>query len=331
MDSLKRRQLLIALGAGPCLISIAAAQSQYKVWRIGFLAQRHIDFIDTDVIYAPLMQGLRQHGYFEGKNLLIEWRFAEGNVSRLPELAMELVRLKPDILVTHSTPGGLALQKATSTIPVVVIAIADPVGSGLVRSLARPGANITALTSISSELNSKRLELLRSMVPKMTRAAVLVNPTNIANMAGLKAIQDAAANMSIKLQPFEVTTPADITNAFSIMNRQNIDALVVTLEPFLQQQRSQIVELALKQRLPCIGAYGQFTEDGGLMSYGQSLRESFRRAGTYIDKIFKGTNPGDIPVEQPTQFELVINIKTATLLGIKVPQSILVQATKLIE
>ncbi len=326
-----RRNVVLALGAGALGPLASFAQQQGKIWRIGYLSQRHVDFVDSDLVYAAFMQGLRELGYIEGKNLLVEWRSAEGNSARLPELAVELVRLQFDVLVTSSTPGAFALQKATSSIPIVMITVADPVGTGLVKSLARPGGNSTALSVMTAELNPKRLELLRGMVPKVTRVAVLVNPSNVGNMAGLKTIQDAAPKVGVTIHAVEARTPGDIANAFAIMTRQNIEALVVTLESLFQQQRGQIVELAMKQRLPTIGAYAGFAESGGLMSYGQSLWESHRRAANYIDKIFKGANPGDLPVEQPTKFELFINMKTASTLGIRVPQTILVQATKVIE
>ena len=206
-----------------------------------------------------------------------------------------------------------------------------PGSSGLVKSLARPGGNITGLSNISSDLGPKRLEMLRGMVPKVTRVAVLVNPANPASTLGLKNIQPAAAKLGIKIQPVEASTPQEIANGFAAIARQNSGALIVSLDALFTQQRKQIVELAAKQRLPSIGAYSEFAEAGGLMSYGQNIRENPRRAATYVDKIFKGANPGDLPVEQPMRFELVINRKTANALGLKISNTMLVQATKVIE
>ena len=327
-----RRKLIVALGAGAFASPfVSFAQQQNKVWRVGFLSYRHVEFVDADYYYGPFTQGMRELGYVEGKNLVIEWRSAEGKAERLPEIAAELVRLKLDALATAGTTVSLAAQKATTTIPIVMIAVGDPVAIGLVKSLARPGGNSTALTNIGSDIAPKRLEMLRSMVPKLTRVAVLVNPSNAANAMGLKNIRAAAQKVGVKILPVEAGTPQAIANGFAVMARQNAGALIVSQDPLFNQQKSQIVELAAKQRLPSIGLYSEYVEAGGLMSYGQNLRENFRRAATYIDKIFKGANPGDLPVEQPTQFELFINRKTANALGLKIPNSMLVQATKVIE
>ena len=326
-----RRKFVLALGAGALAPLATFAQQPGKVWRVGFLSQRHVEFVDSDHYYGPFTQGMRELGYVEGKNLVIEWRSAEGKSERLPELAAELVRLKVDLLATAGTPATLAAQKATATIPIVMINVGDPVGSGLVKSLARPGGNSTGLSSMNAELAPKLLEMLRGMVPKVTRVAVLVNPSNTAVTILLKNIQAAAQRVGVKIQPVEASTPQEIANGFAVMARQNAGALIVLRDAFFSQQKNQIVELAAKQRLPSIGGYGGYVEAGGLMSYGQNLRENYRRAATYVDKIFKGANPGDLPVEQPTTFELFINRKTATALGLKIPNSLLAQATKVIE
>ena len=326
-----RRKLLVALGAALAAPLASFAQQQGKIWRVGLLAQRHVDFVDADYIYGPFRQGMRELGYVEGRNLVIEWRSAEGKSERLPELAAELVRLKLDVLATQGTIPAQAAQKATTTIPIVMIAMGDPVGSGLVKSLARPGGNSTGLSAMTVELGPKLLEMLRVMLPKATRVAVLVNPSNAANKRWLKDVQDAAPKVGIKIQPVEAGTPQEIADAFAVMARQNAEALVVPQEPFFLQQKNQIVELAAKHRLPFIGGDGEYVTAGGLMSYGTSLRENYRRAATYVDKIFKGAKPGDLPVEQPTKFELIVNMKTAKTLGIKIPDSILVQATRVLE
>ena len=326
-----RRQLVIALGASALAPLDSFAQQPGKVWRVGFLVQQHVDFTDTDSIYGPFTQGMRELGYVEGKNLTIEWRSAEGKAERLPELAAELVQLKLDVLATQATPAALAAQKATTTLPIVMVSVGDPVATGLVKSLARPAGNLTGSSNMLVEIGPKLVEMLHTMLPKVARVAVLVKPSNISLVLGLKNVQAAAQKLGLKIQPVEASNPQEIVNAFSSMARQNAGALIVLQDPFFIQQKSQIVELAWKQRLPSVALYGAYVEAGGLMSYGPNIRELYRRAATYVDKIFKGANPGELPVEQPTTFELVLNLKTAKALGIKVPQAILIQATKVIE
>ena len=327
-----RRKLVIALGAGALASPLSSlAQPATRVWRVGFLAYRHMDFVDSDYVYGPFTQGMRELGYVEGKNLLIEWRSAEGKSERLPELAADLVRLKVDVLAAGGTPAAQAAQKATTTIPIVMISVGDPVGTGLVKSLARPGGNSTGLSNMTADLAPKLLEMLRAMVPKVTRVAVLVNPSNASHALGLKDVQAAAQKFGVKILPIEARTPQEIANGFATMARQNVGALIVSMDAFIMQQKNQIVELAAKQRLPSISGYGDYVEAGGLMSYGQNLRENNKRAAAYIDKIFKGAKPGDLPVEQPMTFELFINRKTANALGLKISNTMLVQATKVIE
>ena len=325
-----RRKALIALGTA-ALAPLAAAQQQNKVWRVGFLSARHVDFIESDDYYGPFTQGMRELGYVVGKNLVIEWRSADGKSERLPGLAAELVRLKIDVLATAGTPATVAAQKATSAIPIVMINAGDPVGSGLVKSLARPAGNSTGLSIMTAELGPKLLEMLAAMTSKAARVAVLLHPANDANLLALRNIEAAATKLGITILPIEARTPKDIADGFALMTRQHTEALIVPLEGLFQQQKNQILALVAKQRLPSIAAYREYVEAGGLISYGQNVGDSYRRAATYIDKIFKGANPGELPVEQPTKFELFINMKTAKALGIKVPQSLLVQATKVIE
>ena len=327
-----RREIIIAVGAGVLVSPLSSfSQPAPKVWRVGFLVQRHVDFVNADFYYGPFTQGMRELGYVEGKNLVIEWRSAEGKFERLPELAAELVRLKLDVLATGGTVASLAAQKATNAIPIVMISVGDPVGDGLVKSLARPGGNSTALSNMNAELGNKLLEMLRGMVPKVTRVAVLVNPTNPTNISGLKNVQAVAQKVGVTIQPVEASTPQEIANGFAEMVRQNAGALIVSGDALFNQQKKQIVELAAKQRLPSIGGNSEYVEAGGLMSYGQNRRENPRRAATYVDKIFKGANPGDIPVEQPTTFELFINRKTAKTLGLKIPYALQISATKFID
>jgi putative ABC transport system substrate-binding protein len=274
---------------------------------------------------------MRELGYVEGKNLAIEWRFADGKLDRLPALAAELVRLKVDVIVAVGLEAPLAVQKATITIPIIFVGPGDPVGTGLIKSLARPGGNITGPSTISGELGPKRLEMLLAMVPKLSRVAVLVNPTRPTHIKALESVVAAGQKLGVTMLRAEARTPQEIENAFSVMVREKAGALIVLLNPVFQEQRSQIAELSAKHRLPCMTADRIYAEAGCLMSYGNSLADDFRRAATYVNKILKGAKPSDLPVEQPTKFELVINRKTAKALGLTIPQSLLVSADKVIE
>ena len=326
-----RRKLVIALGAGPLLAPLANFAQQNKIWRVGFLAGRHVDFLDTDYIYGPFRQEMRELGYIDGKNLIIEWRSAEGKSERLPSLATELVKLKVDVIVAAGTPATSAAQKATATIPIVMNGVAEPVGTGFVKSLARPGGNITGAASMSTDIGPKQLEMLLSVVPKLSRVAVLVNPSNTGTAKILEIVQAEGQKRGIKILRAEAQTSQEIDNAFSLIRKQNAGALIVFREPFFQQQKSQIAELTAKYRLPTMAGDRMYSEAGVLMSYGPSRADLFRRTATYVDKIFKGAKPADLPVEQPTKFELVINGKTAKALGLTIPQSLLISADKVIE
>jgi len=327
-----RRKLVIALGAGTLVVPFGSyAQQQNKIWRVGFLASRHVDFLDSDNYYGPFRQGMRELGYVEGKNLVIEWRSAEGNNERLPGLATELVNLKADVIVAAGTPAISAAQKATTTIPIVMGNVGDPVRSGFVKSLARPAGNITGLTNMGADVRLKQLEMLLGMVPKLSRVAVLVNPTNPGNIKTLEIVQSAGQTRGVEILRADARTPQEIDNAFSWIRQQNAGALIVSSEALFQQQKSQIAELTAKHRLPSIAADRMYAEAGVLMSYGPSLAGQYRRAATYVDKILKGAKPADLPVEQPTKFELVINGKIAKALGLKIPQSLLISADKVIE
>ena len=323
----------MALGAGALAAPLCAfAQQKGKVWRVGFLAQRHMDFLDSDYQYGPFRQGMRELGYVEGKNLIFEWRSAEGNSERLPGLAAELVKLKVDVIVAGGTPATLAAQKTTATIPIVMSGMGDPVGSGFIKSLAHPGGNITGVTNINVELGPKQLEMLLAMVPKVSRVAVLVNPTNLSHAAFLRGCQAGAQRLGIKeVLRADAQTPQEIENAFSMMARKKAEALIVSRDGFVNQQVRQISDLAAKNRLPTIAGLREYVEAGGLMSYGASIADQYRWAATYVDKIFKGAKPGDIPVEQPKKFELFINRKTAKALDLTISQSLLISADKVIE
>ena len=327
-----RRTLITAFGAGAFTAPLALlAQQQNKVWRVGFLSARHVDFVDSDYYYGPFRQGMRELGYVEGKNLVIEWRSAEGNNERLPGLATELVNLKVDLIVTVGTPATSAAQKATTLIPIVMGNTADPVGSGFVRTLARPTGNITGLSGMGGDVMLKQLEMLLSMVPKLSRLAVLGNPSNTDNIKKVEIVQAEGQKRGVNILRAEARTPQEIDDAFSLIRRQNAGALIVLLDQFFLQQKSQIAELTAKHRLPSMAQDRMYSEAGVLMSYGTNLADQYRRAATYVDKIFKGAKPGDLPVEQPTKFDLVINGKTAKALGLAIPQSLLISADKVIE
>ncbi len=281
--------------------------------------------------YNPFLEGMRELGYIEGKNLLIEWRFADGKSERLSGFAKELVNLNLDVIVAAGTAATSAAQKVTTTIPIVMTNASNPVGSGFVKSLAHPGGNITGLSSITGDLSPKHMEMLLSMVPKLSHVAVMVNPGNSSHKVTLKNVQAAAQRTGIKIVPVEAQTPQEIENAFTVMAREHTGAVIAVSDSFFIQQRRQIAELAAKHRLPSISARREYAEAGFLMSYGQNSADNYRRAATYVDKIFKGAKPGDLPVEQPTKFELFINRKTAKALGLTIPQSLLISADKVIE
>jgi len=327
-----RRKLLIALGLGALAVPLASvAQQQNKIWRVGFLALRHVDFVDTDYYYGPFRQGMRELGYIEGRNLAIEWRSAEGRAERLPALVADLVQLKVDVIVTAGSAATSAAQKATSALPIVMATTADPVGSGFVKGLTRPGANITGLSNLSVDISRKHLEIMLSIIPRLSRVAVLINPTNSSHAAILKSTQDAARKLDIKVLPAEARTPQEIERAFSAMARERAGAVIIAIDAFFIQQGRQIAQLAAKQRLPSMAGSREYVEAGGLMSYGQNLADNYRRAATYVDKILKGARPGDLPVEQPTTFELFINRKTAKTIGLAIPQELLLRADRVIE
>ena len=325
-----RRTLLTAFGAGALAVPFAAlaqqpAKAPDKIWRAGFLSQhRAIDF-------SPFAQGMRELGYVEGTNLVIEWRSAEGDLARLPVLAAELVNMKVDVIVAAGFPPISAAQKATTLIPIVFVGIGDPVTYGFVKSLARPEANLTGLANLNRELRGKMIEMLLEMAPKASRLAVLMNPANRAHALSLDLVEAAARTRKLKVVLADAQTPQEIDRAFKLMHDQKADVLLVSPDPFFAQQRKQIVELAAKHRLPSIFGTSEYTEAGGLMSYGANRAGEYRRVAIYVDKIFKGRKPADLPVEQPTRFELVINGKTARALGLKIPQSLLISAEKVIE
>ena len=321
--------------AGALIVAPLAslAQAQGKVARIGFLGARSRSTpSNPDIYYEGFLQGMRELGYVEGRNLVIEWRFAEGKYERLPGLAAELVKLKPDVLVCHATPPAQALQRATSTIPIVNLSMADPVGSGLVASLARPGGNITGMSNILSDTGPKQLELLKTVVPKLSRVAVLVNPGSPIYAAFLKSVQIAAQQLGVTVLRVDARTSEEIEAGFAAMKRERVEGLIIAPDSFLTVQRaSMIADLAVKNRLLAMGNFPEEALAGDLMSYGPNNVDIYRRGATYVDKILKGAKPVDLPVEQPTKLDLVVNLKTARALGITIPQSLLLRADRVIE
>ena len=315
---------LVALGFAPLT---AESQQMGKAYRIGFLSLGS----GPDEPVEAFREQLRTLGYAEGRSLSIEYRWAAGNEERLQEFAAELVRLKVDVIVTRATHAAAAAKRATNTIPIVIAAAADPVGTGLVTNLARPGGNVTGMSILSTDLAGKRLQLLREIVPKVARIAVLAAKGGPALQLFLEQVGTAARQMGITLVVHEVSTAEAIADAFAAMRRAQVQALIVQLSPFTIDHRKQIAELAMQYRLPAIFEIRGSVDMGGLMSYGPSLAEIHRRAAIYVDKILKGAKPADLPIEQPSKFELVINLKTAKALGLTIAQSVLTRADELIQ
>ena len=308
----------------------AQAQQTTKAPRIGYLAGGSSSA--NSYSRQAFHQGLRALGYAEGKNILIEYRYADGNSERLPELAEELVRLKVDvIIVTGGTSTLLRIKNVTSTVPVVFPLASDPVGDGLVASLARPGGNITGLSSVSRDLDGKRLELLKETIPKLSRVGVLIDPNDASNVGSAKEIDVDARPVGLKLYILEARRPDEIESAIKSAVTAKAGAVLVLPTGLLNNQRKRIAELAMNNRLPTMFATGQFMDAGGVMSYGPDYADLHRRAAIYVDKILKGAKPAELPVERPTKFELVINVKTAKQIGLTIPPNVLARADKVIK
>ncbi len=326
------RRAFLATLAGGLLAAprIADAQQPGKVYRLGYLSA------GSGTLSSPyttaFRQGLRELGWIESQNIVIEYRSAEGQYDRLPALAAELVRLKVDVIVGVPTPGALAAKNATRTIPIVGVSLTDPVGLGLIASLARPGGNVTGVSySVGTDIFGKDLELLREVVPKVRRVAVLSNPDGPAQPLTISNIKGAAQSLGLQLLLLEARGPGDFDGAFAAMTRERVGALLVVTDPVFIPHRARLVNLAAKNRLPSIFTQRADVEAGGLMSYGPNFADMYRRAATYVDKILKSAKPADLPVEQPTKFELVINLKTAKALGLTIPQSVLQRADEVIQ
>jgi ABC-type uncharacterized transport system substrate-binding protein len=305
------------------------AQQPKKVPRIGYMSLQSRASESARV--EGFRQGLRDLGYVEGKSILIEYRWAEGKSDRLSELAAEMVRLKVDVIVAAGSPAALSAKQATRTIPIVFPLHGDPVGTGLVASLARPGGNITGLTSLGLEIGGKRLELLKEAVPHLSRVAVLSNANNPDHGSVLNDVKAAAVSLGLQLQPLEVKGPDEFESTISTVSKMRAQALLLLPDEMFNTHRGQVAALAVKSRLPTIFYNSDWAKDGGLMSYGVDVPDMFRRAATYVDKILKGAKPADLPVEQPTKFELVINLKTAKQIGLTIPPNVLARADKVIK
>jgi ABC-type uncharacterized transport system substrate-binding protein len=306
----------------------AEAQQPKKIPTIGFLLPYSPG---PDSRLEAFRQGLRDLGYIEGRNVTIEYRWADGRFDQLPELAADLIRLKVDVIVAAVTQASLAAKKATAIIPIVMVAVSDPVGSGLVASLARPGANITGTSSMTAEVVGKQLELLKETLPKISRVAALWNPANpVFQAVQLRETKVAARALGVQLQILEARDADEIDRAFAAMAREGTRALVVLGDPVFISHRKRIADLAAKRRLPTVSGPKEHAEAGGLMAYGPSFPDMYRRAAYYVDRILKGTKPADLPVEQPTKFEFVINLKTAKQIGLTIPQKVLARADKVI-
>jgi putative ABC transport system substrate-binding protein len=305
-------------------VSLAEAQQRAKFYRIGYLGGG----VGVDEREKTLRQALQELGYNEGQNIVIEWRFAKGDEDRLPELAAELVRLKPDVIVTTGTQPARALKDATTTIPIVVASAGDLVGRGLVASLARPGGNITGSTSIAPDLNGKRLELLKEIVPRASRVAFLYQPHE---KDELRELEIAARALGLRVQQLEVKQASQFQSAYGAMTRERADALIISRNPFTNSHRRSLIDLAAKHRLPAMCDGTEWTNAGCLISYSPNRTEGSRRAAIFVDKILKGAKPADLPVEQPMRFELVINLKAAKQLGLTIPPNVLARADKVIK
>jgi putative ABC transport system substrate-binding protein len=325
-----RRTFLAGTGAVLFAAPLAAeAQQAGTVHRIGFLGNSTAAF-EANLV-GPFSEGLRELGYVEGQNIVIEYRWADGKYERFPALIAELLAQRVEVIVTAGTPASLAVKKASTSVPLVMVAVGDPVATGLVASLARPGGNITGLTSTSEELDGKRLELLRQVIPKLSHVAVLWNPENPTLLTSLKEMQAAAQVLGIKVQVLAVKTPGDLEETFKAIVRERPGALLVMADRLFLHNRRRIMEFATKQRLPVVPGHPELVEAGGLMSFGPSYPGMHRRAAYFVDRILKGAKPADLPVERPTKFELVINLKTAKVLGLRIPPSLLGRADQIIE
>ena len=324
---MKRREFITLVGGAAAWPLTARAQS--KIPRIGFMGN------STAALEANLLdafrEGLRELGYEDGRNIIIEYRWADGKYDHFPVLVAELIAAKVDAIVTAGTPAALAVKKATTTVPLVMVAVGDPIGTGLVPSLARPGGNLTGLSSIAPDLEGKRLQLLREVTPALSHVAMFINSLNPFHVSSMKQARDAAQTMGIKLQLHDIRKSEDLDDAFAAIRKERPDALLILADRVFLHNRERIMDFANEQRLPNVNAYKELVEVGGLMSYGPSYEDMHKRAAIYVDKILKGAKPADLPIEQPSKFTFIVNLKAAKTLGVTVPSQLLGLADQLIE
>lgn len=325
---MRRREFITLLG-GAAIGWPHAARAQRKIPRVGYMGN------STAALEANLVgsfrEGLRDLGYEEGRNIIIEYRWANGQYERFPALVAELIAAKADVIVTAGTPAALAVKKATTTVPLVMVAVGDPVGTGLVPSLARPGGNLTGLSSIAPDLEGKRLELLRQVVPTLSHVAAFFNSRNPFHAVSMQNAHAAAQAMGISLQQHDIRKSEDLDGAFAAIRKERSDALLILADRVFLHNRQRMMDFTEEQRLPNVTAYTELVDAGGLMSYGPSYEDMHKRAAIYVDKILKGANPADLPIEQPTKFTFLINLKAAKALGVVVPPPLLTLADKVIE
>lgn len=326
---MKRRDSILALATLGVASPVALAQQHGRVWRVGFLSPITASSSSENV--NAFLKGMHDLGYVEGRNLLIEWRFAYGQFERLPGMATDLAQSKVDVIVAAASAAISAARKATTTIPIVMATTGDPVGSGFVKSLARPDGNVTGLSNMSGDIGSKLFGLRYSAVPKLARVGVMVTPTSTTYLEYWESVRTAAARARVKSSMTQASSPVEIKNAFSTMIRAGVDAVIVGASSLFVQQRQQIADLALKYRIPSMFGNSVNVEVGGLMSYGYKVTENYQRAAMYVDKLLKGASPSDLPVEQPVTFHLVVNLKTARAIDLTVPQSLLLRADEVIQ
>ena len=317
-----------ALGLAAAMLQLGQVQAAERIARIGVLASSGANNAAT---IEPLVHGLRELGWVQGQNLVVEYRFAEGRVDRLPGLAAELLQHKVDVIVAVATPASLAAKRATRTIPIVMVAAGDPVATGLIRNLAHPDANVTGVSfDVSLESFTKSLELFGQTVQDSRRVAVLINPANPAQRLAADDLRAAARSLGMQLAVLEASRAQDFDGAFALMSKQGVAGVFIVTDPLFIANRTRLAELALQHHLPSMFGLRNYVDAGGLMSYGPNIADSFRRAATYVDKILRGAKAGELPVEQPSRFELVINLKTASALGLSIPQTMLLRADEVI-
>jgi putative ABC transport system substrate-binding protein len=324
-----RRAFLVTATGGLLAAPLVTRAQEGKRHRIGFLGNSTAA-LEANLV-GPFREGLRDLGYVEGRDVMIEYRWAEGRYERFPALVAELISLKTDVIVTAGTPAALATKNATAMIPVVMVAVGDPVGTGLVASLARPGGNLTGLVSIAPDLEGKRLELLREVVPNLSHVVVLANPANPFHRLSEAQVHAAAKVLRLRVQVVGVRAESELDSAFDVISRERPDALVMLADRLFLHHRARIADFAARNRLPGVYAYSELIEAGGLMSFGPSYPGMHRRAAYFVDRILKGSRPADLPMEQPSKFELVVNLKAAKALRLRIPPSLLLQADRVIE